>query len=61
MASSRLYSQEVFGEAKVGRPTSWLLVGGSPVTPAELKKRVEAYLDELTKGKEPGKVRIVLE
>ena len=38
-----------------------LLVGGSPVTPAEMKKRFEEYLDELTKGKEPGKVRIVLE
>ena len=38
-----------------------LLAGGSPVTPAEMKKRVEGYLDELTKGKEPGKVRIVLE
>jgi hypothetical protein len=38
-----------------------LLAGGSPVTPAEMKKRFEAYLDELTKGKEPGKVRIVLE
>ena len=38
-----------------------LLSGGSPVTPAEIKKRFEEYLDELTKGKEPGKVRIVLE
>jgi predicted ATPase len=38
-----------------------LLAGGSPVTPAEMKKRFEAYLDELTRGKEPGKVRIVLE
>ena len=38
-----------------------LLSGGSPVTPAEMKKRFEEYLDELTKGKEPGKVRIVLE
>ena len=38
-----------------------LLSGGSPVTPAEMKKRFEDYLDELTKGKEPGKVRIVLE
>jgi hypothetical protein len=38
-----------------------LLAGGSPVTPAEIKKRFEEYLDELTKGKEPGKVRIVLE
>lgn len=27
----------------------------------EMKKRFEEYLDELTKGKEPGKVRIVLE
>jgi predicted ATPase len=38
-----------------------LLSGGSPVTPVEMKKRFEEYLDELTKGKEPGKVRIVLE
>jgi len=26
-----------------------------------MKKRIEEYLSELTKGKEPGKVRIVLE
>jgi hypothetical protein len=38
-----------------------LLSGGSPGAPAEMKKRFEEYLDELTKGKEPGKVRIVLE
>jgi len=38
-----------------------LLSGGSPVTPAEMRKRFEEYLDQLTKGKEPGKVRIVLE
>ena len=38
-----------------------LLSGGSPVTPAEMKKRFDEYLDELVKGKEPGKVRIVLE
>ena len=37
-----------------------LLSGGSPATPAEMKKRFEEYLDELTRGKEPGKVRIVL-
>ena len=30
-------------------------------TPAEMRKRFEEYLDGLTKGKEPGKVRIVLE
>jgi len=38
-----------------------LLKGGSPATPAEMKKRFEEYLDELTRGNEPGKVRIVLE
>jgi len=38
-----------------------LLAGGSPATPAEMKKRFEEYLDELTKGHEKGKVRIVLE
>ena len=38
-----------------------LLSGGSPATPAEMKKRFEEYLDKLTRGKEPGKVRIVLE
>ncbi len=38
-----------------------LLAGGSTATPAEMKKRFEEYLDELIKGKEPGKVRIVLE
>jgi len=26
-----------------------------------MKKRFEEYLDQLTKGKEPGKVRIVVE
>jgi len=38
-----------------------LLAGGSPATPTEMKKRFEEYLDELTKGHEPNKVRIVLE
>ncbi len=38
-----------------------LLSGGSPVTPVEMKQRFEDYLDQLTKGKEPGKVRIILE
>ena len=27
----------------------------------EIRKRFEEYLDQLTKGKEPGKVRVVLE
>lgn len=38
-----------------------LLRGGSPVTPEEMQRRFECYLGELTKGKEPRKVRIVLE
>ena len=38
-----------------------LLAGGSPVTPAEMKRRFEDYLDQLIRGKEPGKVRIILE
>jgi len=38
-----------------------LLAGGSPATPAEMRKRFEEYLDGPTKGKEPGKERIVLE
>ena len=38
-----------------------LLAGGSPTTLEEMKKRFEEYLDELVKGKELGKVRIVLE
>lgn len=32
-----------------------------PGTPAEMKKRFEDYVDRLTKGKDPAKVRIVLE
>ena len=38
-----------------------LLSGGSPVTPAEMKKRFDNYLNILTKGKDSDKVRIVLE
>ena len=38
-----------------------LLSGGSPVTLDEMKNRFDGYLDELIKGKEPGKVRIVLD
>ena len=40
---------------------SALLSGGSPATPEEMKKRFDDYINELIKGKEPGKVRIVLE
>jgi hypothetical protein len=46
---------------KIGNVRAALLAGGSPVTPTEMKKRFEDYLNELTKGKEPSKVRIVLE
>ena len=46
---------------KIGDLRAALLSGGSPATPAEMRKRFEDYLDQLTKGKEPGKVRIVLE
>ena len=38
-----------------------LQVTGGPATPAEMKKRFEAYIDQLTKGKDPAKVRIVME
>jgi hypothetical protein len=38
-----------------------LLSGGSPATLDEMKKRFEDYLDDKAKGKDPGKVRIVLE
>lgn len=38
-----------------------LLEGGSPATPAEMKKRFEEYLDKITRGQEQDKVRIVLE
>ena len=38
-----------------------LQVTDGPATPAEMKKRFEAYIDQLTKGKDPAKVRIVME
>jgi energy-coupling factor transporter ATP-binding protein EcfA2 len=34
---------------------------GGPVTPGELKETFEKYIDTLTKGKDPTKVRIVVE
>jgi hypothetical protein len=46
---------------KIGDLREALLAGGSPATPAEMRKRFEEYMEGLTKGKEPGKVRIVLE
>jgi hypothetical protein len=38
-----------------------MLEGGSPATVIEIKKRFDEYLDQLIKGKEPAKVRIVIE
>lgn len=32
-----------------------------PVTPSEIKKRFDAYIDQLIKGKDPAKVRIIME
>jgi hypothetical protein len=38
-----------------------LRVTEGPATPAEMKKRFEEYIDLLTRGKDPAKVRIVME
>lgn len=38
-----------------------LQVTDGPATPTEMKKRFEEYIDQLTKGKDPAKVRIVVE
>ena len=38
-----------------------LLEGGTPATPAEIKRRVEEFVNTLIKGKDASKVRIVLE
>ncbi len=38
-----------------------LVSGGLPCTLSEVKERFERHLSEATKGKDPGKVRIVLE
>lgn len=38
-----------------------LVSGGSPITPTEMKRRFDSYLEQLLKGKEPEKVRIILE
>ena len=38
-----------------------LLTGGSPFNPVEMKSRLDMYLNQLTAGKDPSKVRIILE
>jgi hypothetical protein len=58
--------QEVFsGLTKVVIKTEnlWqaLSASGSPSTPSELRKRFDEYLNRLTKGREAGKIRIMLE
>lgn len=46
---------------KVQELQNALQVTCGPATPAELKKRFEEYVDDLTRGKDPAKVRIMLE
>lgn len=38
-----------------------LQVTDGPATPTEMKKRFEGYIDQLTKGQDPTKIRIVME
>ena len=38
-----------------------LVSGGSPATPDEMRQRFENYLNEVIQGRDPKKVRIVLE
>jgi len=46
---------------KTGDLQRALRVSGGPATPAEMKKRFDEYIDGLAKGKDPAKIRIVLE
>jgi len=38
-----------------------LFVGGSPATMEEIEERFRQFVDDLTKGKDKKKVRLVLE
>jgi hypothetical protein len=38
-----------------------LFPDGSPATPAEFKERFAAYLDQILKGRDAAKVRLVIE
>lgn len=38
-----------------------LQVSSGPATPVEMKKRFDAFIDQLTKGKDPAKVRIIID
>jgi len=54
--------QEVLsGLTKVSVKITDLLADCFQATPSEMRKRFEEYLNELTKGKEPNKVMIILE
>jgi hypothetical protein len=44
-----------------GTMTEALKRGGMPVKAAELRERFNGWLDEITRGKDPSKVRIVIE
>ncbi|MDE2689748.1 MAG: DUF6079 family protein [Acidobacteriota bacterium] len=48
-------------EANIGEVRTALLDGGSPAAPTEMKQRFAKYVDSLTKGEDPARVRIVLE
>lgn len=58
--------QEVFsGLSKVSLKSSELKAAlfpdGSPATPAEFRERFAHFVEEVLKGRDPGKVRIVME
>ena len=44
-----------------GTPVQWVLEGGSPATPDDLRKRFETFLSDRCKGKDAGKLRFVVE
>jgi hypothetical protein len=46
---------------KTERLHSALANGGVPCTVAELRDRFERYVADITKGKDPGKIRVVME
>ena len=48
-------------ETRINDVRTALLDGGSPAAPNEMKQRFATYVDDLTKGEDPAKVRIVLE
>jgi hypothetical protein len=52
--------REVINDRKADKIRAALFQVESPATPAEMKKRFAEYLDQLSKGKKPNKVRIVL-